>query len=82
VLSTDLALKPSSTAKRLVFTNHQLRVSDGPFAEAKELIGGYAVLELPSVDAAVEEAKRYAEILGGTLELEIRVIGDSIDDAI
>jgi hypothetical protein len=82
VLSTDLALKPSSTAKRLVFTNHQLRMSDGPFAEAKELIGGYAVLELPSVDAAVEEAKRYAEILGGTLELEIRVIGDSIDDSI
>jgi hypothetical protein len=40
------------------------------------------VLELPSIDAAVEEAKRYAEILGGTLELEIRVIADSIDDTI
>ena len=74
VLSTDLQLKPSLTAKRLVFTNHHLRVFDGPFAESKELIGGYAVLELPSIEAAIEDCKRYAEILGGTLEIDIRVI--------
>jgi len=74
VLSTNLELKPSPTAKRLVFTNHQLRVHDGPFSESKELIGGFAVLELPSMDDAIAMCKRYAEILGGTLEIDVRIV--------
>ena len=74
VLSTNLSLKPSASAKRLVFTNHQLRVHDGPFSESKELIGGFAVLELPSLDDALAMTKRYAEILGGTLEIDVREV--------
>ena len=70
-------LTPPNQAKIVRFGSGGPIVSDGPFAEAKELIGGYAVLELPSIDAAVEEAKRYAEILGGTLELEIRVVDEA-----
>jgi len=37
---------PSAKAKRLTFTNNDLRVLDGPFSESKELVGGFAVLEL------------------------------------
>ena len=40
-----VALQPSAGAKRLAFTNNNLRVLDGPFVESKELIGGFAVLE-------------------------------------
>jgi hypothetical protein len=72
VLISAEQLQPSAKGKRLVFTNHQLQVLDGPFVESKELIGGFAILRLPTLDVAIAECKRYAEILGGTLELDIR----------
>ena len=49
-------------------------ITDGPFAESKELIGGFAVMELGSLDEAVDMCRRYADILGGTLEIDIRVV--------
>jgi len=74
VLVSSQQLKPSSQAKRLQFTNHQLRLLDGPFSESKELIGGFAIMELPSLEAGIEVCRPYAEILGGTLEIDLRVI--------
>ena len=74
VLVRELRLQPSARGKRLVFRNNDLRVSDGPFVESKELIGGFAVMELPDIEAAVELCRPYAEILGGTLEIDIRVL--------
>jgi hypothetical protein len=62
----------SPRAKRLRFTNHALAVVDGPFAESKELIGGFSIMELPSDEAAIAETTRFAEILGGTLEVDLR----------
>lgn len=79
VLVRSTRLKPSAHAKRLVFTNHALRVLDGPFAESKELIGGFAIMELPTMEEAIEHSRRYAGILGGTLELDIRIVEQ--DDA-
>jgi len=72
VLVSSERLQPSSKSKRLVFSKNQLRVLDGPFSESKELIGGFAVMRLPSIDAAIEVCRRYAEILGGTLEIDVR----------
>lgn len=72
VLVRSYRLQPSSKSKRLNFTNNVLRVTDGPFAESKELIGGFAVLELPSVEEAIRMCQDYAKILGGTLEIDIR----------
>ena len=72
VLVRALALKPSATAKRLLFTNNDLRVLDGPFSESKELVGGFALMELSDVDEAIALCRRYAEILGGTLEIDVR----------
>ena len=65
-------LKPSSEAKRLSFKSNALGVLDGPFSESKELIGGFAVMELGSVDEAITLCQRYAKILGGTLEIDLR----------
>jgi hypothetical protein len=79
VLVRSLQLKPSATAKRLVFTNNDVRVLDGPFAESKELLGGFAVMELSDMDDAIELCRRYAEILGGTLEIDVRLV-DHDDD--
>ena len=70
-------LKPSSQGKRLRFSNNNLRVIDGPFAESKELIGGFAVLELPGIEDVVAACKPYARILGGTLEIDIRGVEPS-----
>jgi hypothetical protein len=80
VLVKSLQLKPSSTAKRLSFQNNDLRVLDGPFSESKELIGGFAVMDLLGMDEAVELCRRYAKILGGTLEIDVRLV-DQDDDA-
>jgi hypothetical protein len=74
VLQRSVTLQPSSKAKRLVFTNNKMRMFDGPFAESKELIGGFAVLELTGFDEAIEMCKRYAEILGGNLEIDLRLV--------
>jgi hypothetical protein len=79
VLVRSLALKPSASAKRLVFTKNDLRVLDGPFIESKELLGGFAVMELPGMDDAIELCRRYAEILGGTLEIDVRLVDQSED---
>jgi hypothetical protein len=74
VLVRTIRLQPSAKAKRLVFTNNTLRTTDGPFAESKELVGGFAVLELTGMDEAIEMCRSYAEILGGTLEIDVRLV--------
>lgn len=45
-------------------TNGKSRVIDGPYAESKELLGGFAMLEYPSREAAIEGAKRFMEVAG------------------
>lgn len=80
VLVNTLKLKSSQGAKRLVFTNNHMRVLDGPFAESKELLGGFAVMDLSGMDETIDMCRRYAEILGGTLEIDVRVV-DQDDDA-
>lgn len=77
VLVRSIQLQPSGRAKRLLFTNNALKVLDGPFAESKELIGGFAVMELSGTDEAIDVCRRYAEILGGTLEIDLRPVDPS-----
>jgi hypothetical protein len=79
VLVRSLRLQSSAKGKRLTFTNNDLRVTDGPFVESKELIGGFAVMELSGMDEATEVCRRYAEILGGALEMDVRIVDP--DDA-
>jgi len=80
VLVRAYTMQPSAKAKRLVFTRNDLRMIDGPFVESKELIGGFAILELADMDEAIALSRAYAEILGGTLEVDIRPLAPD-DDA-
>jgi hypothetical protein len=58
VLAAD-GLQPSSKGKRVAFdADGNYRVIDGPFAEAKELVAGYSIWEVGSMDEAVEWLKR------------------------
>ena len=68
--------KPSSD----ITLRNIVRVIDGPFQESKELIGGFSVMELSGIDEAIAIARPYAKILGGTLEIDLRLV-DSSDEA-
>ncbi len=81
VLVASDALAPSSRSKRLFFDKNALRVVDGPFTESKELIGGYAVMRMASIDEVIEMCKEYAEILGGTLEIDLHPMIDEEEPA-
>jgi hypothetical protein len=51
-------LLPPSTGARVSYTDGKARVTDGPFAEAKEAIGGYWIIQVRSREEAIEWAKR------------------------
>jgi hypothetical protein len=74
VLVRSLRLQESAKGKRLVFTNNDVRIIDGPFVESKELIGGFAVMDLSGMEETIAMCRRYAAILGGTLEIDVRLV--------
>ena len=55
-------LYPSAMGARVLLSGGKIRVIDGPFTEAKELIGGYAVFEVASKDEAIEWTRRFMEV--------------------
>jgi hypothetical protein len=67
-------LQPSARAHRLVYTGGKRRVLDGPFAESKELVGGFSIVQMRSLDEVLVWVDRYAQILGGTLEVDVRPV--------
>jgi hypothetical protein len=70
-------LQSSSKGKRVKFSGEKRTVIDGPFAETKELIAGYWMWQVRSIDEAVEWLKR-APFDGGT-EVEIRPVFEAAD---
>lgn len=70
-------LHPSSKGKRIKFTGSNRIVTDGPFAETRELIAGYWMWQVKSIDEAVEWLKR-APFDGGE-EVEIRPVFEMED---
>lgn len=62
-------LKPPGTATTVRLQDGRRQVQDGPFAEAKEQLGGFMILELPSLDAALEWAARCPAAATGALEV-------------
>ena len=83
VLVATEGLKPSHTgAARLRFSGGKVSVTDGPFTEAKELVAGFALVEVPSKEEAIEWAKRWPPLDGnGEVELEIRQLYEAEDFA-
>jgi hypothetical protein len=65
-------LKPSSQAKRVHFSGKNRTVIDGPFAETKELIAGYWIWQVKSIDEAVEWVKRCPNPMMSESDIDIR----------
>jgi hypothetical protein len=72
-------LHPSSRGKRVRFSGANRTVIDGPFAETKELIAGYWLWQVKSMDEAVEWLKRCPNPHPGESEVEIRQIFEADD---
>jgi len=70
-------LHPTVKGKRVRFTGKQRKVIDGPFAETKELVSGYWIWQVKSIDEAVEWLKR-APFDGG-VEVELRPVFEAED---
>lgn len=70
-------LLPSSQGTRIHVTQGKTSVIDGPFAETKELVGGYAIFDLKSKEEAVRMGKEFmqlhADILGKSYEGELEI---------
>jgi len=65
-------LQPSSKGARIKFSGNKRTVIDGPFAETKELIAGYWIIQVKSLEEAIEWAKRAPNPQGQEGEIEIR----------
>jgi hypothetical protein len=70
-------LKPSKFGKRIHFDGTKRSVTDGPFAEAKELVAGFWIWQVRSMEEAVEWAKRCPNPMPGPSDLEIRPIWEA-----
>lgn len=80
VLLAAEGVHPSSKGARLSFSGGRRTVTDGPFAEAKELIAGFAVLQVDSKEEAIEWATRFADVIGD-VEIEVRQVVELSDFA-
>src|SRR3972149_10211407 len=73
VLVTTGALQPKGTRLRL--SGGKFTVTDGPFIELKELLGGWAVIRVASLDEAIEWCKRFRKIVGGGEGERVQEVG-------
>lgn len=79
VLLAGEGLHPSSKGARVWFSGAKRTVIDGPFTETKELIAGFWLWQLRSMDEAIEWAKRCPNPMPGDSELEIRQVFEADD---
>jgi hypothetical protein len=70
-------LQPPSTGARVTFDGGKPKVTDGPFAEAKEVLGGYWMIQVKSKDEALEWAKRAP--MGDNEIIEVRQVQEMAD---
>ncbi|KIP13708.1 dehydrogenase [Burkholderia ubonensis] len=79
VMLAGEGLHPSSRGKRVRFSGPGRSVIDGPFAETKELIAGFWMWKVKSMDEAVEWVKRCPNPMKGDSEIEIRPVFEAED---
>jgi hypothetical protein len=79
VLLAAGGLQPSSKGKRVRFSGEQRMVMDGPFSETKELIAGFWLWQVRSIEEAVEWVKRCPSPHEGEAEIEIRQLFEPED---
>ena len=79
VMLAGEGLHPSSKGVRVRFSGDERTVIDGPFAETKELLAGYWVWQVKSMDEAIEWVKRIPNTDGTDGEVEIRQVFETED---
>jgi len=79
LLATEGCL-PSALGARVSISNGKFTVTDGPFTEAKELVGGFAILKANSKEEAIQLAKDFLQTVG-TGETELRQLYEACQEA-
>lgn len=78
ILLAGEGVHASSKGARVSFSGGKRTIIDGPFAEAKELIAGFVMLDVPSKEHAIEWATRFARVIGDVV-VEIRQVVEAAD---
>lgn len=78
VLLSAEGLHPTSRGAKVKYADGKLTVTDGPFTESKEIVAGWAIVQVDSMDEAIEWSRRFFAVLGEG-EGEIRQIFDADD---
>jgi hypothetical protein len=76
VLQSAIGLRGSEAGARVRLAGDRVSVTDGPFAETKELIAGLAIVDVPDRATAVELARQFLAVGGGG-ESEVREVNDA-----
>ena len=79
VMLAGEGLHPSSNGVRVRFSGADRKVVDGPFAETKELVAGYWLWEVKSMDEAIEWVKRCPNPMNEESDIEIRQVFEAED---
>ena len=79
VMLAGEGLQPSSKGVRVKFSGNKRTVTDGPFAETKELIAGFWLWQVKSKEEAIEWVKRCPNPMKGEFEIEIRQLFEAED---
>ena len=79
ILLAGEGLHPSSKGTRVYFSGRERRVVDGPFAETKELVPGFWLWQVKSMDEAIEWARRCPNPMPGESHIEIRPVFEAED---
>jgi hypothetical protein len=79
ILLAGDGLHPSSRGARVHFSGDKRTVVDGPFTEAKELIAGYWIVQVKSLEEAIEWVKRVPNPTGEEAQIEIRQVFEADD---
>jgi hypothetical protein len=82
ILLAGEGLRPSAQGKRVRFSGRNRTVIDGPFAETKELVAGFWLWQVRSIDEALEWVKRCPNPMPGDSEIEIRPVFEMEDFAV
>ena len=72
-LIATAGLTPTAQGKRMRSKFGKLSVTDGPFAETKEVVGGYAIMEAADMKEAMELTRRFLEVHGDEWDVECEV---------
>jgi hypothetical protein len=76
VLRAGDALKPTATATTVRVRNGKVATTDGPFAETKEQLGGYYLIDVPNIDEALKWASKCPSARNGSIEVRPVMVFD------